>query len=137
MVLTFKARGGAGKRAVLLALVLSCAARQKNDATARDPRDLGAIRARIEAARKQGGLEPLLRELRTEPREAVQFYALGLAEFAAGNEQAAISALRKAAELKPNEADIQYRLGVALLDGEKFAEAREPLQKAAQLAPKV
>src|SRR5438105_2326039 len=123
------------KRALLLMVAVSCAGRQK--AVERDPRDLAVIRARVETARKQGGLEPLLRELRAEPREAVQFYALGLAEFAAGNEQAAIAALRKAAELKPNEADIQYRLGVALLDGEKFAEAREPLSKAVTLAPKV
>jgi Flp pilus assembly protein TadD len=156
-------KAGIRRAALACALLLSCAGRQKADSTgllreaqddlaagradkaqrefedvlARDPRELGAIRGRIEAARKRGALEPLLRELRGRPPDALSLYALGLAEFAAGNETAAIQALRKAAELRPGEADIQYRLGVALLDGEKFADAREPLSKAVQLAPKV
>ena len=148
---------------LLIALCAACAARPQRDTTAllreaqadlsagrgdqaqrefeevlaRDPGELAAVRGRIEAARKRGALEPLLRELRSGAKEALGFYALGLAEFAAGNESAAIAALRKASELRPGEPDIQYRLGVALLDGEKFAEAREPLAKAAALAPKV
>ncbi len=148
--------------ALLCALGLACAARRKPDTIAllreaqadlaagkpdqaqrefenvlsRDPRELAAIRGRIEAARKRGALDPLLRELRDNPRDALAYYALGLAEFAAGHEAAAIEALRKAGELKPDEADIQYRLGVALLDGEKFADARGPLSRAVQLAPR-
>ena len=151
------------RRVLWLALAAACASGPKKDTTTllreaqadlaagkpgaaqqtfeevlqRDPRELAAIRGRIEAARKRGALEPLLRELRTDPREGLQFYALGLAEFAAGNEQAAVAALRKATELQPNEADIQYRLGVALLDGEKFTDARAPLSRAVQLAPRV
>ena len=104
---------------------------------ARDPRELAAIRGRIEAARKRGALEPLLRDLRHGPGDAYGAYALGLAEFAAGNEAAAVAALRTAAALRPAEPDIQYRLGVALLDGEKFAEAREPLAGAVRLAPRI
>ncbi len=113
------------------------AQRAFEEVLSRDPRELAAVRGRIEAARKRGGLEPLLRELRDGAREALGFYALGLAEFAAGNEGAAVLALRKAAELRPGEPDIQYRLGVALLDGEKFGEAKGPLAKAAELAPRV
>jgi Flp pilus assembly protein TadD len=112
------------------------AQREFEDVLSRDPRELAAIRGRIEAARKRGALEPLLRELRDHPRDALAFYALGLGEFAAGHEAAAVDALRKAAELTPNDADIQYRLGVALLDGEKFADARGPLAQAVKLAPK-
>lgn len=155
--------------ALLLALLAACAGRQKQDATEllreaqadlaaghsgkaqrefeevlqRDPRELAAIRGRIEAARKRGALEPLLRALRERSGlgngspDALDFYALGLAEFAAGNETAAVTALRKAAELRPDEADIQYRLGIALLDGEKFAEARAPLARAVQLSPRL
>jgi Flp pilus assembly protein TadD len=123
------------KRAALLLLLAACAGRQK---TAPPPLDeLAAARARIEAARKSGELEMLLRELRQPPSSsALGFYSLGLAEFAAGNEAEAVAALRQAAQMKPGVADIQYRLGIALLDGEKFAEAREPLTKAVQLSPK-
>lgn len=110
------------------------------DVLARDPRDLPAIRGRIEAARKRGALQPLTREAQdaaaARPSDALAFYTLGLARFAAGDEAAAVAALQRAAELKPDEADIQYRLGVALLDGEKFAEALKPLQRAAQLSPR-
>ena len=113
------------------------AQREFEEVLSRDPRELAAVRGRIEAARKRGALDPLLRELRDGAREALGFYALGLAEFAAGNESAAVTALRKAVELRPGEPDIQYRLGIALLDGEKFAEARGPLAQAAELAPKV
>ena len=84
--------------ALLLALLAACAGGQKQDATAllreaqadlaagrsdkaqrefedllaRDPRELAAIRGRIEAARKRGALEPLLREMsqRSELRKA-------------------------------------------------------------------
>src|SRR5262249_5841192 len=93
-----------------------------------------AARARVDAARKSGHLEPMLHE---QPVDALSYYTLGLAQFAAGNETQAAIALRKAAELRPSEPDIQYRLGLVCLEGEKFAEAREPLQKAVQLAPKV
>ena len=75
--------------------------------------------------------------LREEPRDALSFYTLGLAEFAAGDEARATAALRKASELRPSEADIQYRLGIILLESEKFAEARGPLAQAVKLAPKV
>ena len=108
---------------------------------ARDPRELAAVRGRIEAARRNGALSPVTREAQDatarRPGDAVAFYALGLARFAAGDEGAAVLALRKAAELKPDEPDMQYRLGVALLDGEKFSDARGPLQRAVQLAPAV
>jgi tetratricopeptide (TPR) repeat protein len=150
------------KRLALLALA-ACAARQQADLKtaqadlaagrteqaqrefeellARDPRELAAIRGRIEAARKRGALGALLHEsedkAQARPGDALAWYTLGLAAFAAGDEKQAVSALRKAAELKPGEADIQYRLGIALLDGEKFAEAREPLSRAVQLAPRV
>lgn len=149
------------KRAALLLLAAACASRQKTDTTAllhaaqddlsagradkaqlefedvlaRDPRELAAIRGRIEAARKRGALEPLLRELE-KPQNAFGFYALGLAHFAAGDEAEAVAALQQAAALKPELADVHYRLGVALLDGEKFSEARGPLAKAAQLSPR-
>lgn len=113
------------------------AQREFEDVLARDPRELAAIRGRIEAARKRGALEPLLRDLRNGARDAQSFYALGLAEFAAGHEEASVSALRSAVELRPDQADIQYRLGIALLDGEKFTDARDPLAKAAALAPRV
>ena len=108
---------------------------------ARDPRELAAIRGRIEASRRNGVLPMVTREAEgaalQRPSDPYAFYALGLSRFAAGDEAAAVAALRKAGDLKPDEADIQYRLGVALLDGEKFADARGPLQRAVQLAPKV
>ncbi len=108
---------------------------------ARDPRELAAIRGRIEAARRNGVLSMVTREAQDaaaqRPSDPYAFYALGLARFAAGDEAAAVAALRTAAGLRPDEADIQYRLGVALLDGEKFTDARGPLQRAVKLAPKV
>lgn len=111
------------------------------DVLARDPRELAAIRGRIEAARRNGLLPMVTREAQDavaqRPADPYALYALGLARFAAGDEPAAVAALRKAAELKPDEADIQYRLGVALLDGEKFADALPPLQRAVELAPRV
>jgi tetratricopeptide (TPR) repeat protein len=148
--------------ALALGLAAACAGRQKDSASllraaqadlaagraeqaqrefeevlARDPRELAAVRGRIESARKRGALGPLLRELRDRPApDALAYYALGLAEFAAGNEAQAAQALRRATELKPGEADFQYRLGVVLLDGEKFAEARDPLARAVQLSPR-
>ncbi len=117
------------------------AQREFEDVLARDPRELAAIRGRIEAARRNGVLPLVTREAQDQvaqrPSDALGFYALGLARFAAGDEAAAVTALRKAAELKPDEPDIQYRLGVALLDGEKFADARGPLERAVKLAPNV
>ena len=119
-------------RRLAFALLIACATAQKPPPPA-DP--YTAARERVEKARKAGELEPLIAQLRA-PSGAVDYYTLGLAQFAAGNERDAVAALRQAAALQPGRADIQYRLGVALLDGEKFAEAREPLQRAAQLAPK-
>ena len=110
------------------------------DVLARDPHELAAIRGRIEAARKRGGLDAVAREAEAataaRPADAYAWYALGLSRFAAGDEGAAVRALEKAASLRPDEADIQYRLGVALLDGEKFAAARTPLEAAVRLGPK-
>ncbi len=117
------------------------AQREFEEVLSRDPRELAAIRGRIEAARRNGVLPLVTREAQDatvrRPGDALTFYALGLARFAAGDEAAAVAALRLASELKPDEADIQYRLGVALLDGEKFVDARGPLQRAVQLAPGV
>ena len=108
---------------------------------ARDPRELAAIRGRIEAARRNGVLPLVTREAQDaatqRPSDPLAFYALGLSRFAAGDEAAAVSALRTAAGLRPDEPDIQYRLGVALLEGGKFADARGPLQRAVELAPSV
>lgn len=101
---------------------------------AREPQDLAAIRGRVEAAKKRGALDELLRELRS-PAGWTDFYALGLARFAAGDAPGGIEALRQASALRPELADIQYRVGVALLEGGRPAEAREPLAKAVQLAP--
>ena len=120
------------KRVALLVLLAACAGRQKAAEAPVDP--YAAARARVDAARKSGRLEPMLRE---EPRDALSFYTLGLAEFAAGDEARATAALRKASELRPSEADIQYRLGIILLESEKFAEALGPLAQAVKLAPKV
>jgi tetratricopeptide (TPR) repeat protein len=142
-------------RALCLAALFACAARQKPSLKGAqadlqagraelaqrefeqiledDPLDVHAIRGRIEAARKAGNLGAVRRSLK--PGDAFAWYAIGLAAFADGDEREAISALRKAVEMRPDVADIQYRLGVVLLDGEKFAEAREPLTKAMQLGP--
>jgi tetratricopeptide (TPR) repeat protein len=151
------------KRLLLLAALAACAGRQKADLKTAQadlaagraeqaqrefedvlegaPRELSAIRGRIEAARKRGALGALLRQAeetaQSRPDDAYAWYTLGLAAFAAGDEKQAVSALRKAAELRPAEADIQYRLGIALLDGEKFADAREPLANAVRLGPRV
>lgn len=107
----------------------------------RDPTSLPAIRGRIEAARKRGGLGLVASELQlraeARPGDAVALYALGLARFAQGDDAAALVALRRAADLRPSEPDIQYRLGLALFSGEKFAEAKAPLSRAVELAPKV
>ncbi|TMA27708.1 MAG: tetratricopeptide repeat protein [Deltaproteobacteria bacterium] len=150
-------------RALCLAALVGCAARQKPDLKAAqadlaagraelaqhefeeilssDPGELAAIRGRIESARRRGALGSLLREAEKSATErsddAIAWYTFGLAAFAASDEKRAVVALRKAAELRPGEADIQYRLGVALLDGEKFAEARAPLGEAVKLAPAV
>ncbi|MCA1826397.1 MAG: tetratricopeptide repeat protein [Myxococcales bacterium] len=120
------------KRLALMVLLAACAARQKAAEAPLDP--YAAARARVDAARKAGRLEPMLHD---EPHDALSFYTLGLAQFAAGNEAQAVAALRKASELRPSEPDIQYRLGIVYLEGEKFAGARDPLQRAVQLAPRV
>lgn len=100
----------------------------------REPQELGAIRGRVEAAKRRGALDALLLELRS-PAGWTDFYALGLTRFAAGDAPGGIEALRQASALRPSMADIQYRIGVALLEGGKPAEAREPLAMAMQLAP--
>jgi Flp pilus assembly protein TadD len=121
------------KRLLIIALLAACAGRQK--AASEAPADpYAAARAKVDAARKSGHLEPMLHE---QPVDALGYYTFGLAQFAAGDEAQAAAALRKASELRPSEPDIQYRLGIVYLEGEKFGEAREPLQKAVQLAPKV
>ena len=123
------------KRWLALLAALACARAQK--VPDQRPDELAAARAQIENARKNGWLESLLRDLRNPPpHTALGLYALGLAEFAAGNEPQAIAALGKSRLLKPDEPDIPYRMGLILLDAEKFAEAREPLAKAVALAPK-
>lgn len=117
------------------------AQREFEQVLAGDPRSLPAIRGRIEAARKRGGLARVSTEAEAQaqarPDDAVAHYALGLVRFARGDEQAALSSLRRAVELKPDEADIQYRLGLALYSGEKFSEARAPLTRAVELDPRV
>ena len=122
------------RRAALLVLLAACAGRQKTAAPA--PDQWAGARARVESARKAGELPALLEKLRS-PSSALDYYTLGLAQFAGGNERDAVAALRQAATLRPEVADIQYRLGIALLDGDQFAEARDPLQRAEQLAPKM
>src|SRR5204862_2876841 len=79
---------------LLLVLPLACAGRQRADAE--DPRDLAAIRARVEMARKTGKLQPLLREAKARtletgdrPNPDIDWYTLGLAAFAAGDENQA------------------------------------------------
>lgn len=111
------------------------------EALAREPGNLAALRGRIEASRRLGRLEAVAAEAQARaaqrPAWAPGHYALGLARFAQGDEPAARAALLKAAELAPGEADVHYRLGLLLFDGEKFAEAKGPLTRAAALAPKV
>jgi len=105
-----------------------------------EPRLLPAIRGRVEAARKRGAMPALIAELSVRagaaPRDALAWYALGLARFAQGEEKAAVAALSQAAELSPDEADFHFRLGIALFDSERFGEARAPLEKAMKLAPR-
>ena len=130
------------------------AQREFEDLLARDPRELAAIRGRIEAARKRGALEPLLREMsqRSElrkagerndgTRDALELCALGLAEFAAGNEAAAVTALRRAVELRPERQIFSIALAPAhaLLDLaaarlDEAGRAVTELRRAAELAP--
>jgi tetratricopeptide (TPR) repeat protein len=145
------------KRALPLALLLGCAHGPQRDllpqahadlaagkceaamneferAVASGARKLEAIRGRVEAAVKCGQLDKLLV---SQPKEADDFYALGMAQFAAGNEQQSIESLKRAVELRPSEAEFHYRLGLAYEAGERWGDAKEPLSRAATLAPKV
>lgn len=118
------------RRLALFLALVACAGVQKPSRVT-DP--YAAARARVEEARKNGQLEPLVHE---KPADALGYYTLGLAQFANGSESQAVEAFRKAAELAPGVADIQYRLGIVLYDGEKYADARGPLAKAVELSPK-
>src|SRR5262249_15310237 len=91
-----RCRLGGMKRLALIALLAACATKQKAVESPADPS--AAARARVDAARKSGHLEPMLHE---QPVDALSYYTLGLAQFAAGNETQAAIALRKAAELRP------------------------------------
>ena len=111
-----------------------------DDALARDPRWLPAIRGRIEASRRLGRLPEVAGEYEAQTQASADdgyaWYGLGLCRFARGDAPGAVAALRRAAELLPNEADPSYRLGVALFDGEKFADAETPLSRAVELDPR-